>query len=99
MKIWYHCRRRYPSYHIVTLGFPAKDSSDFLQLPTNEPPKWQNPPPNRGLPPEWTTRRQNEYTATKTLNSTKVNETTTRLDIAIAKIMNVGASAVTGAAK
>ena len=69
------------------------------RLPINEPTEWQNPPPSRGLLPKWTKRRQNEYTFTKAMNRTKVNESTTKLDIVIAKLMNVGASAVTGAAK
>ena len=33
------------------------------------------------------------------MNTTKVNEPSTKLEIAIAKMMNVGTSAVTGAAK
>ena len=33
------------------------------------------------------------------MNTTKVNEPSTKLDTAIANMMNVGASAVTGAAK
>ena len=65
----------------------------------NEPPKWQNQPPNRGLPPEWTKGRQNEYTATKTMNSTKMNEPTTSLDIAIARMEYISISTLRCATK